>query len=105
MIRKDSLRLLMVVCVCSVFFCFGNGSAIAAEETEFTVGGLLSLTGNVQTLGKSSKAAMEIAISDANAAAAAGGLALRFKPMIPEANGKNTSAAHRKPGRASPDTG
>ncbi len=54
----------------------------APVSTTIPIGGLFSLTGNWASLGTASKVAVELAIADANAAAASRGSSLRFSAVI-----------------------
>ena len=83
MFRRGFLRLLLGT-VFAVEICLvSSGVSVASgEEKEVAVGGLFSLTGNWKTLGMSSKAAMEMAVEDANAEAKSRGLSVRFKAII-----------------------
>ena len=83
MIRKGSVHVLIgMVCICMLLLSAAPRGTANAQEAEFVVGGLFSLTGNLQALGQSSKTAMEIAVEDANTAAKSKGLAIRFTPLI-----------------------
>lgn len=64
--------------------CGGSGSdsLTPASANEFRIGGLFSLTGNWNTLGNASKAALELAQDDVNAYNAAHGIATRVKVVI-----------------------
>lgn len=64
--------------------CGGNGgdSTPAPAANEFRIGGLFSLTGNWNTLGKASKAAVELAESDVNAYFKSRGIVTRVKVVV-----------------------
>lgn len=59
--------------------CSGSSSP---QKTEVQIGGLFSLTGNWQTLGKSGSAAVEIAVEDINAYTSSEGLPFHFSANI-----------------------
>jgi branched-chain amino acid transport system substrate-binding protein len=59
-----------------------DSDSTSPSNTEITIGGLFSLTGNWATLGVASKAAMEIGIEDVNAYLAAGKTGMHFSASI-----------------------
>lgn len=59
-----------------------DNETTSPSNTEITIGGLFSLTGNWATLGVASKAAMEIGIEDVNAYLAAGKTGMHFTASI-----------------------
>jgi len=60
----------------------GSGTLPTPPANEFRIGALVSLTGNWNTLGKTSKAAVELAAADVNTYFQSQGIALRVKPVI-----------------------
>jgi branched-chain amino acid transport system substrate-binding protein len=59
-----------------------DSDSTSPSDTEITIGGLFSLTGNWATLGVASKAAMEIGIADVNDYLAAGKTGMHFTASI-----------------------
>src|SRR4026209_1437769 len=59
-----------------------DGDSTAPSDTEITIGGLFSITGNWATLGVASKAAMEIGIADCNDYLSAGKTGMHFTANI-----------------------
>jgi len=59
-----------------------DSESTAPSNTQITIGGLFSLTGNWATLGVASKAAMEIGIDDVNQYLAAGNTGMHFTASI-----------------------
>ena len=80
--------------------CSGSSST---QKTEVQIGGLFSLTGNWQTLGKSGSAAIEIAVEDINAYTSSKGLPFHFSAKI-EDTGLDPSVA-REEAEALADSG
>jgi branched-chain amino acid transport system substrate-binding protein len=66
---KLSYRLLCLAALAIPLGCGGGGSnpTVPPTENELRIGGLFSLTGNWNTLGRASKAAVELAQEDVNA--------------------------------------
>jgi branched-chain amino acid transport system substrate-binding protein len=60
----------------------GDGSIPPPQANEFRIGALLSLTGNWNTLGRASKAAVELAQEDVNAYLAGQGSATRVRVVV-----------------------
>jgi branched-chain amino acid transport system substrate-binding protein len=71
--------------ICLLFSGFGLvdvRTAIAQDRQTIPIGGLFSLTGKMQSYGKTSQAAMDIAIEDLNAMTRAKQLPYRFEAVI-----------------------
>ncbi|HVH13358.1 MAG TPA: ABC transporter substrate-binding protein, partial [Longimicrobium sp.] len=69
------LALAAALCLAGTAACDDNGTG--SDTQEVTVGGIFSLTGNWATLGATSKAALELAVEDANRYAAGRGITFR----------------------------
>lgn len=81
---KLSYRLLCLAALAIPLGCGGGGSnpTVPPAENELRIGGLFSLTGNWNTLGRASKAAVELAQEDVNAYLAERGSLTRVRVEV-----------------------